>query len=67
MRRPVVTALAKRRDWPKGVTPTYPLHQSPPPISIKLFDSLVTPILEYGAEIWAPLVSVEPLEKLHIR
>ena len=44
-----------------------PLKQTPPPIALKLFDSLVLPILEYGAEIWLPSTSHDILEGLHLR
>ncbi len=45
----------------------YSLNQMPPPISMKLFDSLVAPILEYGSEIWSLCNSYNSLETLYLR
>ena len=45
----------------------YTLNQTPPPVTLKLFDTLVAPIIEYGSEIWSPCSSYDSLEKLHLR
>ena len=42
----------------------YYLGQQPPDIFCKLFDSLIKPILQYGAEIWANSVGYKPLETM---
>ena len=43
------------------------LKQTPPPVTLKLFDSLVLPILDYGSEIWGISNSTEALEKVQLR
>jgi len=43
------------------------LKQTPPPITLKLFDSLVLSILDYGSEIWSISTNIETLEKLQLR
>ena len=45
----------------------YSLNQTPPPISMKLFDTLVAPIIEYGSEIWSMCSSYDSLETLYLR
>ena len=45
----------------------YSLNQTPPPISMKLFDTLVMPIIEYGSEIWSTCTSFTSLETLYLR
>ena len=44
----------------------YYLGQQPPGIFCKLFDSLIKPILQYGAEIWANSVGYKPLETMYL-
>jgi hypothetical protein len=45
----------------------YSLNQTPPPISMKLFDTLVAPIIEYGSEIWSLCCPCDSLETLYLR
>ena len=44
----------------------YYLGNQPPGIFCKLFDSLIKPILQYGAEIWANSVGYKPLETMYL-
>jgi exonuclease III len=45
----------------------YNLNQTPPPISMKLFDTLVQPIIEYASEIWSVCTSIDTLETLYLK
>ena len=45
----------------------YSMNQTPPPISMKLCDSLVRPILEYGSEMWSICTPHKNLETLHLK
>ncbi len=45
----------------------YSMNQTPPPIAMKLFDSLVSPILEYGSEIWSLCTPYNSLDTLHLK
>jgi hypothetical protein len=36
-------------------------------VSLKLFDTLVKPILEYGSEIWIPLKEANAIERLQLK
>ncbi len=43
------------------------LNQTPPPVTMKLFHSLVTLIIEYVSEIWSLCASYDSIEILHLR
>jgi hypothetical protein len=43
-----------------------PLGQVPPDVAIKLFNSLVLPIIEYGAEIWSGCFNTKDIHDLDI-
>ncbi len=45
----------------------YSLNQTLPPVTIKLFDTLVRPIIEYSSEIWSTCTSYDILETLYLR
>ncbi len=45
----------------------YSLNQTPPQATMKLFDSLLTPIIQYGSEIWSLCSSYDSLETVYFR
>ena len=38
-----------------------------PKISLQLFDSFVSPVLEYGCEIWSKGKKIEEIEKIQLK
>ncbi len=45
----------------------YSLNQTVPPVTMKLFDTLVAPIIEYGSEIWSTCMSYDILRTLYLK
>ncbi len=45
----------------------YSLKQTLPPVTMKLFDTLVAPIIEYSSEIWSTCTSYDILETLYLK
>lgn len=44
-----------------------PLGQVPPSVAVKLFNSLVLPVIEYGSEIWSSNVNTPGLDTFHLK